>query len=196
MVAPLTGPGGRSREGQPVPRRSASTSSGRSRLRPRLLVIAPDQVTFVRNAGGWVLDRVLAGWDVSVLTHGDTDSRPLRILGARIITPDSVREAPQPGAWPETLMIDPALYASDARVRDLVGAAVRGGVREVVWWSPSSSADSDGDTDGGGCSVAHRLSLAARAFKAQALVAAAEPAGVVGTTEILRTGSAGLVPAA
>src|ERR1700688_3322744 len=51
-------------------------------LRPRLAVLAPSVVEVVRSAGGWLFDRAMAGWNVTVITSDHSDSRPLQILGA------------------------------------------------------------------------------------------------------------------
>ena len=51
-------------------------------MRYRLDVVAPSVLDAVRFAGGWIYDRVMAGWDVTVLIGTDEDVRPLEILGA------------------------------------------------------------------------------------------------------------------
>ena len=54
-------------------------------MRYRLDVVSPSVTEVVRNAGGWLVDRVMAGWDVTVLIAGaDVDVRPLQILGVAI----------------------------------------------------------------------------------------------------------------
>ena len=45
----------------------AGVRSGRHIVRYRLDVVAPSVVEAVRAAGGWMFDRVMAGWDVRVL---------------------------------------------------------------------------------------------------------------------------------
>lgn len=45
-------------------------------------VVTPSTVEVLRLAGGWMFDRVLAGWDVRVLAADQGGIRPLRILGA------------------------------------------------------------------------------------------------------------------
>ena len=44
-------------------------------MRYRLDVVAPTVLDAVRFAGGWVYDRVMAGWDVTVLIGTDEDVR-------------------------------------------------------------------------------------------------------------------------
>ena len=50
-------------------------------MRYRLDVVAPSVPEVVKHAGGWLVDRVMAGWDVTVLIDGEQDLRPLEILG-------------------------------------------------------------------------------------------------------------------
>lgn len=157
-------------------------------MRPRLVLVAPDMVTVVRHAGGWVFDQVMAGWDVAVLAADQTDARPLQILGARMLRLDSGLAAPAPGAWPHGLAVESGLYARLASVRQMVDEAIAGGISTVWFWGAEGAPDPGRDA---GC---HRLSVAARAFKAQALAAAAEPIDVIGMTELFRTGMPPLTP--
>ncbi len=65
---------------------SGSARDGRHRaraecLRYRLDVVAASAVDAVHSAGGWLYDRAMAGWEVTVLLPQSCDSRPLRILG-------------------------------------------------------------------------------------------------------------------
>ena len=60
-------------------------------MRYRLDVVAANAADAVRFAGGWMYDRVMAGWDVTVLLADRTDERPLhdprrRDVGSRIGT--------------------------------------------------------------------------------------------------------------
>ena len=54
-------------------------------LRYRLDVVAASAVDVVQSAGGWLYDRVMAGWEVTVLLPHGCDTRPLRILGVRAL---------------------------------------------------------------------------------------------------------------
>lgn len=165
-------------------------------LRPQLLVLAPSMVEAVRFAGGWLFDRVMAGWDVTVLTATPADYRPLRILGARAVDLDSALAPPVIGPRHQAIAVDAGLYDSDTRVRQIVLDAINDGVADVRLWGARNPVD----RDGGARAVQHRLSMAARAFKAQALAAAAAPADPIDVTEMFRTrepsGEPDLVPAA
>lgn len=137
-------------------------------LRPRLLVVAPDTARAVRFAGGWLFDLVMAGWDATVGTVDRPDPRPLRILGARAVDLGSQLVAPVRGPGPQALAIDADLVEADPRVRRLLANALAERVAEVRLWGDRRPASLTGTTG----EVRHRLSVAARAFKAQALAAA------------------------
>ena len=130
----------------------------------------------MQQAGGWLFDQVMAGWDVTVITVDSSDPRPLRILGVRARVLDAVLAAPLIGSCLQAVALRSDLYHADARVRRLVLTAAEAGGTEIRLWGDLWPADFADGAD----SVSHRLSLAARAFKAQALAAAAvagEPPG-------------------
>ena len=155
-------------------------------MRYRLDVVARDVSGVVRFAGGWLVDRVMAGWDVTVLISGAEDTRPLEILG---VETQSLELAL--GMWadrphPQTVAVAADLFASDERVRRGVLNALDQGLTEVTLWGERCPKELD-DTVG---SVRHQLSAAARAFKAQALAATDGPTvGFVGDTETFRYGA-------
>jgi hypothetical protein len=145
-------------------------------MRRRLVVIAPTTLDAVRFAGGWLFDQVISGWDGTVLATDHADPRPLHILGAGAGDLEWALDAPAWGQRPDAIAVDADLYGSDPRVGRLVRDALAGGVADVRMWGA-----------GGGRPVQHRLSAAARAFKAQALAAAAA-ADPAGPTEAFRSG--------
>ncbi len=157
----------------------------RRSLRPRLTVLTPSTAEAVRCAGGWLFDQVLAGWDVTVVTAQTDDPRPLEILGARPRELDVIcADYPIMGPCLQSVAVRTDLYDADERVRGLVLAAAESGGAEIRLWGEVWPEDFDGRAD----SVSHRLSLAARAFKAQAMAAAdlrGEPAA---DTEVFRRG--------
>lgn len=67
-------------------------------LKYRLDVVANSVVDVVRSAGGWLYDRVAAGWEVTVLLPQHGDTRPLQILGVHALELKS-RFAPTSTAW-------------------------------------------------------------------------------------------------
>jgi hypothetical protein len=154
------------------------------------VVVAPCTVAVVRHAGGWLFDRVMAGWEATVLVVDQDDRRPLRILGASTTDLEAALTAPPRGPGPQAIAVEASLYGSDGRVRRLVQEALAGGMTEVKIWGDGWPADLEGE----GGSVQHRLSTAARAFKAHALAAAAAPADSVEIMETFRGGKPRLVP--
>jgi hypothetical protein len=144
----------------------------------RLDVVAATVAEAVRFAGGWLFDRVMAGWDVKVIVANLGDDRPLQILGAEMLDLEYVLASASQYQVPQTLAVATDLFESDARVREGVLTALEHGLTEVTLWGETWPDDLD-NVD----SVQHRLSAAARAFKARALAAAAAPAAFAGEAE-------------
>ncbi|HUN33206.1 MAG TPA: hypothetical protein VMU95_14435 [Trebonia sp.] len=156
----------------------------RPSLRPRLAAIAPTAADAVKSAGGWLFDQALAGWDVTVITAEQADHRSLRILGVREHTLEAALAYRADGACVRAIALSAALFDSDERVRHMVLGAVETGLPELrLWGEGGLPAELAGRAE----AVSHRLSAAARAFKAQALAAAAiEKDGLTGTEEFRR----------
>ena len=158
-------------------------------LKQRLVVVGPTLAGVVRFAGGWLFDRVMAGWDATVLTADHADVRPLRILGASAFDLDFALAVPDRAPLPEIVAIEASLCDADPRVGLLMRQALDNGVSDVRFWGESCSGGLDlVDFSGGTGAVPHRLSFAARAFKAQALTAAAVPFESIDGVEMFRTG--------
>lgn len=151
-------------------------------------MVAPTTCDTVRYAGGWLFDRVMAGWDVLVLLAEPGDPRPLRILGARVAGLEAAMTSTVTGPRPHVLAVAARLYDSDERVRRWVRRSVDHGLTEVRLWGGHLSPEIEARTG----SVRHTLSVAARAFKAQALAAAAAPAAAIDEAELFRSGE--LIP--
>jgi hypothetical protein len=139
----------------------------------------------VRSAGGWLFDQVMAGWDVTVLTADHSDSRPLEILGARARDLETMLALPVLGPCLQAIAVRADLYESDPRVRKMVLTAFDEGRAEIRFWGDSPQKDPGARAD----PLSHRLSVAARAFKAQALAAAAAPADPTDHIEVFRRGA-------
>ena len=144
------------------------------------MVVAPNVTEAVRFTGGWLFDQGMAGWDVTVLRSDQADPRPLRILGARVASLEPVLAAPVRGPRPQAVAVHADLYDADPRVRRIVRGAVDEDLAEVRVWGHGRTAEQDG----GAGSVRHRLSLAARAFKAQALAAVSIADAAEGAVEV------------
>lgn len=171
-------------------------------MRYRLDVVAATVVDVVQFAGGWLFDRAMAGWDVTVLVADHPDDRPLQILGAQVLDLEDALASAHSRPRPQALAAAADLFGCDARVRQGVLQALDHGVTEVTLWGENWPAELD-DSVG---LVQHRLSMAAHTFKTQALAAALSAAGMprgsLGYVETFRSGllawpsvAADLVPA-
>jgi hypothetical protein len=159
-------------------------------MRHRVVVMSSSMAEAVRGAGGWLFDLGMAGWEVLVLTPDHGDTRPLRILGAHAFDLDTAMTLPVRGPRPRALAVATDLYARDRRVRDGVNSVLGEGRMEVRLWGDTWPQELGSDV----APVAHRLSHAARAFKARALGAAACPVGTcdgpgLEATEVFRAGT-------
>ncbi|MGD1109814.1 MAG: hypothetical protein ABR885_05935 [Mycobacterium sp.] len=167
-------------------------------MRYRLDVVAASVVDVVRFAGGWLFDRAMAGWDVTVLLADLADDRPLQILGAQTMDLEHALASVDTRPRPQALAAAADLFGCDSQVRQGVLQALDHGVTEVTLWGQTWPAELD-DSVG---LVQHRLSSAAQIFKGQALAAAAVSVGSIDPTETFRSGllawpsvAADLIPA-
>lgn len=154
-----------------VGRSSIDRSISRTRrheLRYRLVVAAPSVSDVVTLGGGWLFDRVMAGWHVTVLTPGADNPLPLRILGTRVADLDDAMTVRDFAILPQSFAVTAALYEADTQLRKWVQRTLDGGQHEIIVWGPDLPEDLAERTD----AAQHRLSSAARAFKTRALAAA------------------------
>jgi len=153
--------------------------------RYRLDVLASSVGDVVRSAGGWLFDRAMAGWEVNLLISDPPDTRPLQILGISAFPLQTTLE-PVPN-WSPTQAIAVAadVFNGDERVRVSVVAALDRGLTEVTLWGDTWPPGLHRRAD----AVQHRLSAAARAFKAHAMSAAQLPHCEITETEEFRSGS-------
>jgi hypothetical protein len=152
-------------------------------VRYRLDVVATDVADVVRFAGGWLFDRAMAGWDVTVLVADHPDERPLRILGVQILDLEHALATAGHRAAPQTLAAAADLFDCDPRVRQGVLQALDQGATEVTLWGHTWPVELDSHVG----LVEHRLSAAAQAFKGQALAAAGISAPEIGPIEVFRS---------
>jgi hypothetical protein len=170
-------------------------------MRYRLDVVASSVVDVVRFAGGWLFDRSMAGWDVTVLLTDladHLDLRPLQIIGARTLDLECALASVETRPRPQALAAAADLVGCDSRVRQGVLQALDHGVTEVTLWGDIWPAELDGSVG----LVQHRLSRAAQMFKGKALAATATSEYAIDHTEHFRSGllacpsvAADLVPA-
>ncbi len=174
MVTPTFNIGHKSRV-----RSARSTRADCECLRYRLDVVAASTADVVASAGGWLYDRVMAGWEVTVLLPHGCDTRALRILGVRTLDSD---EQPDPaGARSHSLAVSAEAFTADARVREQVLEAMGDRLTEVALWG-------DGwplAVDRAMTRTQHVLSMAARRFKGYALAEAGIGCGPVDPIETL-----------
>jgi hypothetical protein len=135
--------------------------------RHRLMVLAADAIDAVTSAGGLIFDRSSSGWKVDVYLAEPSDGRPLRVLG---VSSDGLLPGALPGPTecPDALVIAGELYTGNKNVRHFFNAASRNQLTEVAIWGGEWPAE----LCSGVGRVEHRLSIAARAFKAHSMDAA------------------------
>ncbi|MFC9978567.1 hypothetical protein [Gordonia sp. NPDC127522] len=150
----------------------------------QLDIIGDDVRELVRHAGGWIYDRVAAGWRVTVLLPAGDDPRPMRILGAHteVVSPTDGFH----GRCPQAIATSARLCRLHPDLVADLGSAMRTREAEIILWGEDWPHELDGTPD----PATHRLSFAARAFKAQALTAAGVGLVPITAAENFRTASA------
>jgi hypothetical protein len=133
----------------------------------QLNVVAVDVADAVRSAGGWMCDRVRAGWKVNVFVPHESDVRPLHILGVRALSVEKDLES-LTASEPCALAIAAEVFAQDERLRRDVIQTLERETAEVTIWGDLLAAQLGRRVD----KVQHRLSKAAQVFKAEAELAA------------------------
>ena len=158
-------------------------------LRYRLDVIAASAADAVHAAGGWLYDRAMAGWEVTVLLPPGCDSRPLRILGVKAM--DLEAGFGRTGSATHSLAVSAEVFAADDRIRETVLKALNHGLTEVALWGEGWPLA----VNRGMAWVQHVLSSAARTFKGHALAAAGISCRTVDPTEAMLYDMAACSPA-
>jgi hypothetical protein len=152
--------------------------------RYQLHVIGSDTTDVVQSIGGWLTDRSMAGWDITVACCDDAELLALRILGVNATSLDSTMkmladEAPLPA-----LAITGDALARETDLRIHVTEAVLLGMTEFTLWGDAPLAGVDHDME----RMRYRVSAAARAFKGHALQAVGLSGQTVGALETFRRG--------
>jgi hypothetical protein len=143
-----------------------------------LNVVAVDVADAVRYAGGWMCDRVRAGWKVNVYVPDDSNARPLQILGVRTLSVEDGLES-LVTSGPAALAVAAEVVAANEVLRRYVTKILERNATEVTLWGDYRAAELDRHVD----RVRHRLSTAAQAFKAEAQIAAGLSCNTPGITE-------------
>ena len=92
-------------------------SADRASVKYRLDVVASSPADVVCSVGGWLYDRVRAGWDVTVLLPQHCDIRPLQILGIDAADLDSWILPASTGCAARGLAVSADMFASDVRIQ-------------------------------------------------------------------------------
>ncbi|ORW84539.1 hypothetical protein AWB92_02470 [Mycobacterium sp. IEC1808] len=145
----------------------------------RLDVVAASASDVVQSAGGWLYDRVMAGWQVTALLPHGGDARSLRILGVQAF--DGEARPDLAASKSQSLAVSAEAFAADPLVREKVLESLGDRLTEVALWG-------DGwplGVDRAMTRTQHVLSAAARRFKGHALAAAGLPCESVDATETL-----------
>jgi hypothetical protein len=142
----------------------------------RVDVIALSAARAVCYTGGWMFDLVSSAWDVAVHIAEPGDARPLLIVGARRVDLDRSSPLHERSPAAQILAVDAQLYRSDVWARRAAREAIAR-LADVRLWGQEHPAAL-------GVGAAHRLRLAARAFKAQALTAASGQDDAVDVAEL------------
>lgn len=146
----------------------------------RLATVAGSAAEVIHYAGGLLFDRVMSGWEITVLVADSRDVRALHILGVDVVDLEVALEwRGHQRLCPQGLAVTADLFESDPRVRAGVLTTLALGTTEVMMLGASCPDALERELD---CTT-HHLSTAARAFKAHALAAAAAPVGAVPATE-------------
>jgi hypothetical protein len=150
-----------------LPRATSAHTLAENFGRYQFRVVAADVADAVMSIGGLIVDRAMAGWDVSVVVDADSDrgvdDRPIRILGARVTNMPAAPQAVLPAG--QMLAVAANVVVKNDAVRRQVLAAGNDAATEVLVW--------DGDHPPSlNCKylpVRHRPSAAAHVFKQHAL---------------------------
>ncbi|OBK97061.1 hypothetical protein A5645_00805 [Mycobacterium asiaticum] len=166
--------------------RARRTSVDGEVLRHRLDVFAarPDDV--VQTAGGWLFDRVMAGWQVNVMLPGGGDDRSLRILGVQVLDLESELDLSAPLS--QSLAVSGEAFIAHGCLREKMRKAMGNRLVEVALWGQGWPLGTDRSL----VRTEYQLSAAARAFKGQALRAAGIAYQSIDPSETLFTDSAWL----
>ncbi|MXP23294.1 hypothetical protein GIY30_18315 [Gordonia sp. HNM0687] len=133
-------------------------------MKYQLDIISDSVGDLVLHAGGWIYDRVTAGWEVNIALPLGADPRPVRILGAAPTVLDITGHRLR--ACRPAIATSVDFCRRNGEVAKVVASAARNETEVTMWGEDGFGIDSTASVP-----VSHRLSVAARAFKTQALAA-------------------------
>ncbi|OBG30261.1 hypothetical protein A5764_20130 [Mycobacterium sp. 852002-51057_SCH5723018] len=140
-------------------------------------VVAADTTDAVHAAGGLMFDRMREGWTVRVFVLDDLHPRPLQILGADCAYYDG-SDGVAPWSSRTALAVSSTAVARRDAVHDDTLARIRRGRAEITLWG-----DPPADMRPHLMAIEHRLTAAARAFKASAQMACPTEGSAIGDAE-------------
>ncbi|WP_131721898.1 hypothetical protein [Mycolicibacterium conceptionense] len=148
-------------------------------LQYELNVVAAGVADTVAGIGGWLFDRAMAGWRVSVALDDDADGRALRILGLKAVGLNALWRPLAAESVAMTVIGTSRFESGDHRL------ALRDPAGGMVFFGSHAPSDFDATIQ----RVRYRPSAAALAFKAHAsAVAGAAPGSVDGVETLFRCG--------
>lgn len=166
---------------------SMTAAGERVRSRPlrfRLAVLGLTVGEVVDSAGGWLFDRSLAGWDVTVAVSDLTQPVAVQILGAHAVDLGWVISLRDSNTRPDAVAVSADLLECDERLRAALVESLENSVTEVWVWGGHRLAEFSGRVE----LTEHHLSRAAKAFKRTALAAAGRCNPEVSDTEVFHDG--------
>lgn len=143
-------------------RPGAAEDSKRVGVGYSLDVVAPDVAAIVSGIGGWLCDRIRAGWKVRIVLENASNADALQILGHFHAPSTSIRRDDGEPA-PSAIAIHEGLLAESPAVQGLLIEFLNQSIGEVVVFGERSTARRQGFTG-----LSYTLSPAARAFKCHA----------------------------
>jgi uncharacterized protein YlxP (DUF503 family) len=160
---------------------NALKRSATSCNRYRLFIAISDVRELVASAGGWICDRIQAGWDVSVAVTEPHDLRPLQILGITTVLTDQEFEPLSNRGEVAAIAFAAEAFDRDELLRRQVLKALDQGATEISIWGKTLPSGLEGRVH----RLQHRLSITSRAFKAHAVAAVPFPIAAISATENL-----------
>lgn len=152
--------------------------------RYQLYIAATDVTELVTTAGGWMCDRIQAGWDVTVALAEPCDLRALQILGVTsTVSVQGFESISHPGEVLAAIAFTSDTFDRDELLRSTVRNVLDHEATEVIIWGTDVPSELNGRVH----RLQYQLSGAAHAFKAHAVAATTSPAARICPTEDLYT---------
>lgn len=132
-------------------------------------MIAGSPADVVSRAGGWLFDRAMSGWDVTVAVASPGDTRPLSILGLGVVDLGCVLNCRRQVPVPQAFAVAGELTEFGEPAREWAYRYMGSARTDVRLWGESGC---DETIFAQASPTQYTPSVAARAFKARALESA------------------------